>query len=115
MKAFEYAAPQSEHEVLELLSHERGATAVLAGGTDLVPLMKKLIVSPARVVSLKNVDSLGTIDADSQGLRVGAMVTLDELYEHPASEAYPALRQAIAAIASLQFRSQGTLGGELCQ
>ena len=41
MKAFEYAAPESEQEVLELLSSERGHTEVMAGGTDLVGLMKK--------------------------------------------------------------------------
>jgi xanthine dehydrogenase YagS FAD-binding subunit len=115
MKAFEYAAPRNEREVLELLSAERGTTAVLAGGTDLVGLMKKMIVTPDRVVSLKNVDSLRTIDGDSQGVRIGAMATLDELLEHPATEAYTALRQAIAAIGSMQIQSQGTLGGELCQ
>ncbi len=115
MKAFEYAAPHSEREVLELLSAQRGESAVLAGGTDLVGLMKKMIVTPDRVVSLRNVDSLRTIDGDSQGLRVGAMVTLEDLHDHSASEAYPALRAAIAAIGSLQMQSQGTLGGELCQ
>ena len=73
MKAFEYAAPESEAEVLELLSHKRGATAVLAGGTDLVGLMKQMIITPDRVVSLKNVGSLRSIDADSQGVQAGAM------------------------------------------
>lgn len=115
MKAFEYAAPESEADVLAMLSAERGTTEVLAGGTDLIGLMKKMIVTPDRVVSLAGVPSLRTIDADSQGLRIGAMATLEELAEHPATEDYPALRQAIAAIASLQLRSQGTLGGELCQ
>lgn len=115
MKAFEYAAPRSEQEVLELLSAERGKTEVLAGGTDLLGLMKKMIVTPERVVSLRQVDSLHAIDADSQGLRVGAMVTLEDLLDHPASSDYPALQQAIRAIGSLQLQSQGTLGGELCQ
>jgi xanthine dehydrogenase YagS FAD-binding subunit len=115
MKAFEYAAPESEQEVLEVLSAERGETEVLAGGTDLVGLMKKMIVTPDRVVSLSRVESLKSIDADSQGLRVGAMVTLEDLHDHPATEDYPALRQAITSIGSLQLQSQGTLGGEFCQ
>lgn len=115
MKDFEYAAPENEREVLEMLSAESGTTAVLAGGTDLIGLMKKMIVTPDRVVSLKNVASLHSIDADSQGVRAGAMVSLDDLHDHPATEHYNALRQAIAAFGSLQFRSQGTLGGELCQ
>jgi xanthine dehydrogenase YagS FAD-binding subunit len=115
MKAFEYAAPDSEREVLQLLAPERGATAVLAGGTDLIGLMKKMIVAPDRVVSLRNVASLRTIDADSQGVRCGAMVSLEALQDHPATQGYAALRQAVGAIASLQLQSQGTLGGELCQ
>ena len=115
MKAFEYAAPRSEREVLEFLSAERGQTAVLAGGTDLVGLMKQMIVTPDRVVSLSRVASLKTIEANSTAVHVGAMVTLDELADNPVCEFYPAIRQAIGSIGSLQIQSQGTLGGELCQ
>jgi xanthine dehydrogenase YagS FAD-binding subunit len=115
MKAFEYAAPRSEREVLELLSPERGKTEVLAGGTDLVGLMKKMIVTPDRLVSLSRVDSLRTIEADSQSVRVGAMVTLEDLLDNPVTEFFPAVRQAIREIGSLQLQAQGTLGGELCQ
>ncbi|MEX0675711.1 MAG: FAD binding domain-containing protein [Pirellulales bacterium] len=115
MKAFEYAAPRTEREVLELLAAERGKTEVLAGGTDLVGLMKKMIVTPDRVVSLSRVDSLRSIEADSTSVRIGAMVTLEDLLDNPVSEFFPAVRQAISALGSLQLRSQGTLGGELCQ
>jgi xanthine dehydrogenase YagS FAD-binding subunit len=115
MKAFEYAAPRSEQEVLELLSASAGKAEVMAGGTDLVGLMKKMIVTPDRVVSLKQVGSLRSIEVDSGGFRIGAMVTLEELLDHPRSEDYPAVQQAIRAIGSLQLQSQGTLGGELCQ
>jgi xanthine dehydrogenase YagS FAD-binding subunit len=115
MKAFEYASPRSEDEALELLSPRLGATEVLAGGSDLVALMKKMIVTPERVVSLGRVDSLKRMDADSRGFRIGAMVTLDDLVEHPATRDYPALEQAIRAIGSMQMRAQGTVGGELCQ
>lgn len=89
MKAFEFAAPASEQEALELLSEDRGATEVLAGGTDVVPLMQKLLVTPDRVVSLGNVASLRQIDVDSHGARLGAMATLDELLNHEVSSLYP--------------------------
>jgi xanthine dehydrogenase YagS FAD-binding subunit len=115
MKAFEYASPKSEEEALELLAVKDRTVEVLAGGTDLVGLMKKMIVTPDRVVSLGRVESLKRIDADSQGFRIGAMVTLDDLLEHPATRGYPALKQAIRAIGSMQMQAQGTLGGELCQ
>ncbi len=115
MKAFEYAAPRSEQEVLELLSQQHGKTEVMAGGTDLVGLMKQMIVTPDRVVSLKQVDSLRAIEIDSQGARIGAMVTLEDLLDHRIAQDYPAIEHAIRAIGSMQLQSQGTLGGELCQ
>ena len=115
MKAFEYASPRTEREVLELLSAERGQSEVLAGGTDLIGLMKKMVVTPDRVVSLNRVDSLKTIEANSESVRVGAMVSLEDLADNPVSEFYPSIRQAIGEIASQAMRSQGTVGGELCQ
>ncbi len=114
MKAFEYASPRSEEEAVELLAHS-GTSEVLAGGTDLLGLMKKMIITPDRVVSLGRVESLKAIEADSQSFRIGAMATLDDVLEHPATRNYPALLQALEAHGSLQMRSQGTIGGELCQ
>lgn len=115
MKAFEYAAPKSEREVLDLLSPEWGHTEVLAGGTDLVGLMKQMIVSPQRVVNLMEVRSLKGIQADSTGVTIGAATTLDDILDHPALADYPAVTQAIRGINSMQLQCQGTLGGELCQ
>jgi xanthine dehydrogenase YagS FAD-binding subunit len=114
MKAFEYASPRTEDEAVELLAHA-GTTEVLAGGTDLLGLMKKMIVTPDRVVSLSRIESLKAIEADSQMFRIGAMATLDDVLEHPATRSYPALLQALQAHGSLQMRSQGTIGGDLCQ
>jgi xanthine dehydrogenase YagS FAD-binding subunit len=116
MKLFEYAAPRTEWEVLELLSPEYGQTEILAGGTDLVGLMKKMIVTPDRVVNIMEVPSLRVIEPTEEGgVRIGAAVTLDDLLAHPYREDYPAVRQVIAGINSMQLQSQGTLGGELCQ
>ncbi len=112
MKAFEYALPETEQEAVELLAGPRGQTEVLAGGTDLVGLMKKMIVTPERVVSLSRVESLKQIEGDSQGVRIGAMATLEDWLDHPLAKNYPALEQAARAIGSLQLQSQGTIGGE---
>lgn len=116
MKNFEYAAPRSETEVLELLSDKPTSTELLAGGTDLIGLMKKMIVTPDRVVNIMEVTSMQQIQplADG-GVSIGAVVTLDELLEHPYLEGYPAVLQAIAGINSMQLQAQGTLGGEICQ
>ena len=115
MKNFEYAAPRFEGEVLELLSPRWGQAEVLAGGTDLIGLMKKMIVSPERVVNIKEVESLRGIQADSTGVVIGATTTLDCLLDSPDLDQYPAIKQAIRGIASAQLQSQGMLGGELCQ
>lgn len=115
MRAFEYVAPRHEAEILEFLSPRPGETEILAGGTDLIGLMKKMIVTPKRVVYIEKVASLRQIESDSEGVTIGAAVTLDRIQADPAMAAYPAVLQAIEGIASMQLRSQGTLGGELCQ
>jgi len=115
MKAFEYAAPRHEAGVLELLSPDADNTAILAGGTDLIGLMKQMIVTPTRVVNIKNVASMRGIQQDSQGTTIGAVTTLDDLLEADELDEYPAIKQAIRGINSATLQAQGTLGGELCQ
>ena len=115
MKAIEYAAPRREEEVVELLSAEAGRSEIIAGGTDLIGLMKKMVVTPDRVVNIKEVDSLRGIDADSQRVRIGATTTLDEVLDSPEADQFPAIKQAIRGISSPQLQCQGTFGGELCQ
>ena len=58
MNAFEYASPLTETEAVELLNEHPADTAILAGGTDLVSLMKRDVLAPKRVVDIKNVTSL---------------------------------------------------------
>ncbi|MGE0759317.1 MAG: xanthine dehydrogenase family protein subunit M [Pirellulaceae bacterium] len=116
MKAFEYAAPRSEAELVQLLSSSAGSVEILAGGTDLVGLMKKMIVTPQRVVNIMEIPSLKAIDELPDGsLAIGAAVTLDVLLDHPYLDVYPAIKQAIHGISSMQLQCQGTLGGEVCQ
>jgi xanthine dehydrogenase YagS FAD-binding subunit len=116
MKNFEYAAPRTEADVLSLLSDEPGHTEILAGGTDLVGLLSKMIVRPERVVYIMDVPSLKQIEPlTGGGLRIGAAVTLDELLDSPYLEPYPAVLQAVRGINSMQIQCQGTLGGEICQ
>jgi xanthine dehydrogenase YagS FAD-binding subunit len=116
MKNFEYAAPRTEAEILGLLSAAPGQVEILAGGTDLIGLMKKMVVTPDRVVNIMEVPSLKTIDELPDGsVSIGAAVTLDVLLEHPYLDVYPSIKQAIHGISSMQLQNQGTLGGEVCQ
>jgi xanthine dehydrogenase YagS FAD-binding subunit len=115
MKAFEYTAPKSEGDVVAMLSSRHGETEILAGGTDLLPLMQKLLVTPSRLVNIKEVKSLKSITADSTGVTIGAAVTLDELLNDSRLDAFPSIKQVIRNIAAPQLQQQGTLGGELCR
>jgi xanthine dehydrogenase YagS FAD-binding subunit len=115
MPAFEYAAPKTRDEAIQLLA---GAEAMpLAGGTDLLSLMKDHLVAPKRLVSLKGIAELRGVAYDEKtGLRIGAMTTLAELDEHLSPlAAYPALCHAMAGIHSPQIQNMGTVGGELLQ
>jgi len=116
MKAFEYAAPGDLDDAIALLSDTPGDTAVMAGGTDLVTSMKQGLVSPNRVVSLKNVKTISGIEKAGSGLRIGAGTTLNELLAHPGvADEFPAIATAIKGICSPQLTSVGTVGGDLLQ
>jgi len=113
MAAFEYARPASVAEALALLGD---GAAPLAGGTDLLGLMKDRIVAPRRLVDLGGVAEMRSIEESEGGLVVGAAVTLEELAAHPAvGRAYPSLLHAVDGILSPQIRGAGTVGGDLCQ
>src|SRR5436190_11789923 len=115
MKSFAYASPTTEGEALSLLS-EPGEIEILAGGTDLVGLMKKMIITPDLVVNIRDIPSLRTIEQlDDGAIAIGAAVTLDELLAHPYLDPYPAIGQAIQGISSMQLQCQGTIGGEVLQ
>ena len=114
MKNFEYAQPRTEAQVLQLLSERGKSTELLAGGTDLIGLMKKMVVTPDRVVDINAVDSMHGIHRDAIGnLWIGASVRLNEVLSDPSTNAFPAVLQAIQGIASPQLQSQGSVVGEL--
>ncbi|MGD1104121.1 MAG: xanthine dehydrogenase family protein subunit M [Terriglobia bacterium] len=117
MEAFEYARPKSTQEAIKLLAGAGGEALALAGGTDLISLMKDGVSSPKRLVSLQHVKELKGISFNKEsGLRLGAAVTLEELMESAeVREHYPALVQAAEGVRSPQVRSTGTVGGDLCQ
>lgn len=114
MKNFEYAQPRTEAEAVALLSDKDKCTAVLAGGTDLVGLMKRLVVTPDRVVNICEISSLQEMRLDDKhNLWIGAAVHLDQFFDDPRSDVFPSVKQVIQGISSVQLQAQGTLVGEL--
>ena len=102
MQAFEYANPATVQEAVGLLGPSWGQADVLAGGTDLLSLMKEHLHTPKRVVNIKNIKELEGIQKTADGLRIGALVTMDELAEErrrarPATSRWPTRRRAFPA------------------
>jgi xanthine dehydrogenase YagS FAD-binding subunit len=116
MRAFEYVSPTSTRQAASLLSATRGQTEILAGGTDLLALMKEDIVTPKRLVNIKEIKQLSGFASTGSGLSIGALTTLAEVAENgTVKENYPALAEAVHEAASPQIRNMATLGGNLCQ
>jgi len=116
MQPFEYANPTTVKEAAGMLSSKWGETDVLAGGTDLISMMKDYLATPNRVVNIKNIKELGGIKASKGELRIGATVTLDELMENAeVRKNFPSLSEAARGVSSPQIRNMGTVGGDLCQ
>lgn len=113
MQSFEYANPTTVQEAVGLLGARWGQADVLAGGTDLISLMKDYLHTPKRVVNIKNVKELGGISKTADGIRIGAIVTIDELAK--STEVPKSLAEAAAGVPSPQIRHMGTVGGDLCQ
>jgi xanthine dehydrogenase YagS FAD-binding subunit len=114
MRPFEYVSPTSKEQVATLLG---GNAAILAGGTDLLGLMKDDVVAPSRLVNIKEIEALRGINyRTGNGLRIGALVTIAELAGAKSDLAlYPALVEAANEAASPQIRALATIGGNMCQ
>jgi xanthine dehydrogenase YagS FAD-binding subunit len=90
--------------------------AALAGGVDLLDLLKQNIVAPATLVNLKGVPGLDAIEPDAGGLKIGALVKLRALAANPlVREKYPALADSAGQAATPQIRNLATVGGNLLQ
>ena len=114
MKAFAYVNAANEREAVAALASERGRILPIAGGMDLLGLMKDFIVSPERIVNIKNLDA--SITPVEGGLRIGAAAKLIDLTEHAgARKLYPALVTAAEEVGTPQIRHMGTVGGNIMQ
>jgi xanthine dehydrogenase YagS FAD-binding subunit len=117
MRPFDYVQPASVREAIGLLDGD-GESRLLAGGTDLLTLMKLDLATPGRLVDLKRLPELDDAIAptDDGGLRIGALATLGQIEDHPlVVEPYRALAEAAGLAATPQLRNMATIGGNLLQ
>ncbi|GAC1645543.1 MAG: xanthine dehydrogenase family protein subunit M [Herpetosiphon sp.] len=113
MKNFSHTDLTSTAQAIPLLDKR---SRLIAGGTDLVPLMREGIWSPDHLLNLKTVPALRYLRSDAAGLHIGALTTLDELDRSQiVRDNYPALAEAAHSAASPRLRNMATLGGNLLQ
>ncbi|HJZ70912.1 MAG TPA: FAD binding domain-containing protein [Vicinamibacterales bacterium] len=112
---FRFESPRTIAEAADLLaSAAPGEAMLVAGGTDLLPNMKRRQQVPRTLIGLRRVAEMRAID-NGDGLRIGAGVTLTGLVrDDRVRQHYVALWQAAAHVATPQLRNMGTLGGNLC-
>ena len=122
LPAFDHVDATSIAEAVSALAEHGARAQVLAGGTDLLGLMKDRISGPGMpvpdvLVNVKRIPELaGITELPDGGLRIGAATTLVDVERDPrVASRFPALAQAAGAVATAQIRAMGTVGGNLCQ
>ena len=122
MKRFEILAPKTVDQAVSQLKKYGPRSNVIAGGTDLLSMMKDRLEGPGLpipevLIDIQGLSGLNSIKYESgRGLRIGALTTLSRIEAHPAiREKFGILAQATAEVASPQLRNVGTIGGNMCQ
>jgi xanthine dehydrogenase YagS FAD-binding subunit len=113
MKAFEYATALSTDSARQLVA-DHGA--YLAGGNDLLGLLKEYLVSANILVNIKSLPGLNQIEPGSKNWTIGALVTVGQIEGHAEiKKSFPGLHEAASEVASQQIRNVATVGGNLSQ
>jgi carbon-monoxide dehydrogenase medium subunit len=87
----------------------------IAGGTDLLPLMRERAIKAEDIVDLQHLEELKGIKMEGELIRIGAMTTLTEILKSPLiGKKVHVLSEAVAHVGSVQIRNQGTLAGNIC-
>ncbi|MEM8709513.1 MAG: FAD binding domain-containing protein, partial [Planctomycetota bacterium] len=117
MQPFELKTPKTLDEAIAELPQERSRSGaqVIAGGQDILTVMKDDIAAPEALVEIAGLEMGGIAETAAGGVRIGALTTIQELADGEALERWPGVREAAKSIASPQIRSQATLGGNLNQ
>jgi len=112
---FEFRAPRTLEEAARILNGEGSNAMPLAGGTDLLPNMKRRQQVPRTLMSLRHIESLTQIQLGDSGTRLGACLTLSDIAEDKRfRNGMMALVQAASQVATPQIRNMATLGGNIC-
>ncbi|MDB5095211.1 MAG: xanthine dehydrogenase [Candidatus Eremiobacteraeota bacterium] len=115
MNAFRYAQAHDAASALATIESDAGA-AYIAGGTNVIDLMKDDVVRPTLLVDITRLPMRGIAALPGGGVRLGSLATMSEAADHPAVAAgFPAVAQSLLMSASPQLRNMATIGGNVMQ
>lgn len=115
MRDFEYEAPTSLADAVQLFAKHNGSARALAGGTDLIDHVRTGRLKPDIVVDIKKIPELQCLELTTAGLRLGAAVPCYQVYGHQQLAAdYAALADSCRIIGGTQIQSRASIGGNLC-
>lgn len=116
LKVQEYHQPKTIKQAVALLKKYGNKSKVIAGGTDVMVLLRAGKLNPEHLLSLSGIPGMRKVGFSAKnGLNLGPLVTYRELMDHPlAREHYPILVQAASVVAAGQVRNAGTIVGNLC-
>ncbi|MDM0107555.1 xanthine dehydrogenase family protein subunit M [Variovorax sp. J22R24] len=111
---FDYHAPRSVGDAIQLLGTLGSDAKLLAGGHSLLPMMKLRFAQPMHLIDLNRIDALRGIREDGATVVIGAMTVENELIRSPLlREKVPLLPEAARQIGDPQVRNRGTIGGDI--
>jgi carbon-monoxide dehydrogenase medium subunit len=113
---FEYVAPKTLHEALQLLDRYRDQYKIIAGGQSLLIMMRQGLIAPEILIDIKGLSELDYIKPDDQkGLRIGALTTHRTIEKSPVIKtSFGVIAEMESRLASIQTRNWGSIGGNLC-
>jgi carbon-monoxide dehydrogenase medium subunit len=113
---FEYFAPKTLKEALQLLDQYREDYKIIAGGQSLLIMMRQGLIKPEHLIDIKGVSELDYIKSDAKkGLRIGALTTHRTIEKSPViKKSFGVIAEMENRLASIQTRNWGTIGGNLC-
>ncbi len=116
MKRFEYLEPHTLRQAIRMLQQQGPQARIVAGSTDFLVRWRAGFWHPDHVVNIQHIPGLSRVTYSRRnGLRLGTLVTIQTLEQHPViRQRYPALAAAAASFAGVQVRNLATIGGNIC-
>lgn len=116
LPAFDYVKAESIEEASGLAAGKGKNAVIMAGGTDVILLLKERVIRPDTVIDIKEIEGLNGITfTEDEGMKIGALTKLYEIQNSPlVKEKMPALADAAHYVASAQIRRKGTMVGNIC-